>query len=302
MRRPRDTQRSRVYAWEREACAALMGRSEFEPEFKTLEECQAYADPIWRKERGRVGLAGQVAPSIERPNMGQRRALAHADHRITLPRWARNRWVILHEMAHRLTPRDEGHGPRFVGVLIGLLARWCDLDATELMRMAEESGVKFYVRSIGSVPVHGPVWHVTRALRTERPMSAMDLACWLSVGTDVLITPAQVRGAAMGLIRAGRARWLRGKLVPLGDLLPQVEPEAKPRPKPLGPLARLQAMAKPHGITVEQDGQASYWVTRDDLLDTGEDPLEGDHWCASYSEAVEKINVYKAHKAPERTA
>lgn len=298
MPRTRDNQRSRVYTWEEAACSALMGRSIHDPEFTKLEQCEAFALPVWRKERGRVGLAGKVAPSVDGPSWGQTRALAHSDHRITLPRWARSRWVILHELAHRLTPRDEAHGPRFVGVLMGLLARWCDLDAHELMRMAEEHGVKFYVRSIGSVPVHGPVWHVERALRTEQPMSAMDLACWLSLGTGATINVRQVRGAALALIRAGRARWLRGKLVPQGDLLPKVQPEAKPRAKPLTPLQRLHALAEPHGIVVEADGGSSYWVTHPDYLDGDNDPLEGSHWADSYAEAKEKVETYIAALAP----
>ena len=121
VRGKRDNQRSRVYAWERAAVRHLAGRAFESSEFESLAECVDWAEPIRRKERGRVGLAKVRAPSIERPAWGQRSALAHPDHRITLPRWARSRWVILHELAHRLTPRDEAHGPRFVGVLIGLV-------------------------------------------------------------------------------------------------------------------------------------------------------------------------------------
>lgn len=93
-----DRQRSKVYSWER-ACVASLGRSSIHsPEFETLQECSAFADPIWRKERARVGLAGRAAPTIERP------------HRITLPRWTRSRWIVLHELAHHLPPGDQ-HGP-----------------------------------------------------------------------------------------------------------------------------------------------------------------------------------------------
>lgn len=213
--RPRDNQRSRVYAWERAVAKRHARRDFYEAEFATLEECEAFALPIWRKERGRLGLARAAAPSIERPSWGQRSALAHRDHRITLPRWARSRWVILHELAHRLTPRDEAHGPRFVGVLMGLVCRHLDADLDALKAIADEFKVKFYTRSIGNVPHHGPAWQVERALRLERPMSAMDLSCWLAVHEGVDMTPARVRGAALPLIRAGRARWLRGKLVPV---------------------------------------------------------------------------------------
>lgn len=209
----RDTQRSRVYAWEQACVAQLAHSSIYDAEFKTLEECADYAAPIWRKERGRVGLARAAGPRIERPHRGQRKGLAHPDGRITLPRWARSRWVILHEMAHLLTPRDEPHGPRFVGVLIGLIARHLDYDATQLMALADEMGVKYHVRTVGVVPVRGPVWHVERVVRLHGPMTEMDLACHLSLAEGIDITPPQVRGAALHLIKCGRARWLRHKLV-----------------------------------------------------------------------------------------
>jgi putative metallohydrolase (TIGR04338 family) len=295
MKRARDTQRSRVYAWEGVACRAASGRSIDEPEFAKLEECEEFALPIWRAERGRVGHAKVRAPSIERPNRGQTSALAHRDHRITLPRWARSRWVILHEMAHRLNAGNDGasHGPRFVGILIGLLARRLGLDANLLMRLADEHGVKYHVRSIGVVPLLGAAYHVERALRTLEPMTAMDLACHLSLVDGVDITPVQVRGAALRLIRDGRARWLRNKLVPQGDLLPQ--PPPTPRFKHPSQFALLAAVAATYSIVVERDGPGSYWVTAPqhfDLDDSPDDPLEGDHWCSSLAEARDKVDIY----------
>ncbi len=303
MTRKRDTQRSRVYAWEALAVQQCTGRSIHDPDFKTLDECIAFADPIWRRERGRLGLAGKAAPPIERPSWGQTSALAHASHRITLPRWARSRWVILHELAHRLTPdrsTDAGHGPRFVGCLIGLASRWIGYDASLLMRLADEAGVKYHVRTIGIVPVRGLAWHVERLLRAEKPMTAMRMAMHLALADGVIVNYKQVSGAALPLIRAGRARWLRGKLVPMGDLVPPA-PASKPAVKraALGWVA-LRDRAKPHGIVVERDGASSYWVTCsrwpvDECDDpVSDDPFEGDHWCASLVEAREKVDAYIA--------
>lgn len=203
----RDSQRSRCYRWER----AAVDDEHWAPVFKRVEDAAAWAEPIWRRERGRVGLANARAPAFERPHWGQVRAFAHHDHRITLPRWARSRWVVLHELAHRLTP-GAAHGPRFVGCLIGLGARWLDLDAESLMRAADSHAVKYHVRTIGVVPVHGPAWHVEQAVAAEGPMSDMEIASWLSLGCGVDINVRQVRGAALALIRAGRARWFRKKL------------------------------------------------------------------------------------------
>lgn len=210
MRTKRDFQRERVYAWESRVTLPHHSGQRF----GTVEECQTYLDPIWLKERGRYGRARVPPPVVERPHWGQRRAVAHFDHRITIPRWCRNEWMLLHEAAHRLTVRhqDIAHGPRFVGVLIGLVCRHLDYDATELMRQADEMEVRYDVRSIGVVPVHGPTWHVERVLRANGALSPMDIACELSIlhGHDLGL--AQIRGAALQLIRAGRARWWRGKL------------------------------------------------------------------------------------------
>lgn len=164
----RDSQRSRVYTWER-AAAKLEQRDFYEPEFRTLEECEEFMNPIWRKERGRVGQARVRAPELSRQLWGQRRATAGSDHVIKLPLWARSRWVILHEMAHRLTPGAQ-HGPRFVGALIGLAARWLDCDANHLMLLADEHGVKYHVRTIGVVPVRGPAWYVECDLEDATPL------------------------------------------------------------------------------------------------------------------------------------
>ena len=202
MTRPRDNQRSRVYAWER----TIKGYHA-RPDFKTLEECQSFLAPIWRAERGRYGRARVACPSIERPSWGQRRALAHTSHRITLPLWARHPTIILHEATHLLTPLNEAHGPRFVGVMIGLFARHLGYDASELMALADEAGVKYDARSIGKVPAINLSQRLVRTVKEHGPMSEMDLACWLDCSY------LQVRAAAMTPIKQGAARWLRHKLV-----------------------------------------------------------------------------------------
>lgn len=198
--RKRDNQRSLVYAWE-----GRINRSIYTATMKTVDEVAAWAKPIWRAERGRVGLAKHAAPEFVPSSWGQRAALAHRDHRISLPRWARNPHVILHEMAHRLTPRDESHGPRFVGVLIGLLARHAGFDCDEMMRIADEMGVRYHVRSIGAVPI------IPLHVKLAKVLPATDTAAAIELDVHW----RQVRGAAIHLIKDGRARWYRGRLVPL---------------------------------------------------------------------------------------
>lgn len=300
MARARDTQRSRVYAWEAACIEQLAHSSMYDAEFETLEECTEFATPIWAKERGRVGLARKPAPAIERPHRGQRRGIAHADHRITLPKWTRSRWYILHELAHRLNTKESGsdHGPRFVGILIGLIARWMDYDATQLMALADERGIKYSVRSIGVVPVRGPVWHVERVARLHGPMTEMDLACHLSLAEGIDITPPQVRGAALHLIKCGRARWLRHKLVLIGDAAPApVAPPAPPKAKGKAPRTfRVQAqeLAEKHEMFIDVIPGGSILVYPPDGLypNEGDDPHCGDHSVEDWGDALKRVKFY----------
>jgi len=119
--------------------------------------------------------------------------------------WPCRPTVILHEMAHCLTPGDR-HGPRFVGVYIGLLARHAGLDADMLMAAADEMSVKYSVRSVGVVPVV-PLW---RRLRDLLPIGYMDAA------TELDVSYRQINGAALHLMRIGAARWRGRTLVPVG--------------------------------------------------------------------------------------
>ena len=281
--RPRDNQRSKCYEWEGKAKSAA--RSIVVPSWRTVPECEAWLAPIWRAERGRYGRAKVPVPTMAHAHWGQTRALAHHDHRITLPMWARNGWVVLHEAAHRLTPADEAHGPRFVGVLIGLVCRHMDYDAGELMSLADSMGLKYHVRSIGTVPVHGPAWWIERTVREQGAMTEMEIASWLH------LSYLQVRGGALALIRAGRARWLRKKLVLIGEAAPRppAPPPAPKVPKPPRPgtLAHAKIVAEQHGIEIEKTDTV-WWVYPPSDLE--EDDVE--HYHDTVKEVVEAVNYY----------
>lgn len=212
----RDNQRTLVYRWEATCSRRLVRLAEdsgevlstkhchYSSEFETLQECADFLRPIWTSERGRYGHARTPPPAVIRPHRGQRRALAKHTHELSLPKWSRNRWVILHEATHRLNVGYEAHGPRFVGILIGLLSRHAGYDANELMARADEMGVKYHVRSIGTVPVPS----LSQRLQRLLPITEMDAAFELEVSWR------QVRGAALPLIRKGCARWKKHTLVP----------------------------------------------------------------------------------------
>ncbi len=196
--RARDSQRSRVYAWER---SQNHGGTQW-VQTMSLDEVEAFLKPIWRTERGRYGkTAFKRAPAVQ---AGRGGGMAYGDDRLTFGRRVRNQYVALHELAHALNRRSNpGHGSRFVGILIGLLARHLGRDADTLLASAYEQGIKVDVRSIGAVPVFP--WH--RRLAPLMPCTLMEAAVELNVSWRV------IQGASLQLVRRGQARWLRGKLV-----------------------------------------------------------------------------------------
>lgn len=156
----RDTQRSKVYEWERHCSTTLQhihnGQIRCESlntaEFETLQECAAYMNSVWAAESVRYGVRNDP-PGVGRPARGQLRALAFAkEHRITVPKSLRSRWILLHEAAHCLNIGRTAHGMRFVGILIGLLARQLGYDPRQLMQEADRMGVQYDARAIGAVP------------------------------------------------------------------------------------------------------------------------------------------------------
>jgi hypothetical protein len=193
----RDFQRSRVYAWEK-------ANGYFrDMDTISMEACQAYATKVFASERGRYGLAGRGAPEVRR-GRGRSEASWHG-HYIKLGTKGRRPATIVHEVAHCLTPGDQpggAHGPRFVGVLIGLMARHLGADRDALVASAEEMGVKVNLTAIGATPTYGWSRRVLDALNANggRAANEMEIAVWLQVSYRV------VRGGILTLVRQGKVR------------------------------------------------------------------------------------------------
>src|SRR5262245_5192050 len=106
MKRPRDAQRSRLYRAEDNAFGnptAAFYKVANEP-FETVKNCQDQIDRITSSEwwKARIGRSRPSAIAVT-DGRGARRATAREFGRVVnLPRWARKRWVILHELAHCL--------------------------------------------------------------------------------------------------------------------------------------------------------------------------------------------------------
>ncbi|MDQ4069743.1 MAG: hypothetical protein M3203_09800 [Actinomycetota bacterium] len=114
MTRPRDSQRARLYRAEGEVD---VGRR-----LPTVEKMQAYVDGVVAAE---WFVARWGARSFEvRPGFGHRRATANEHGVLQMPKWARSELVLLHEVAHCLTPATvASHGPEYAGVLVALARR-----------------------------------------------------------------------------------------------------------------------------------------------------------------------------------
>ncbi len=112
--RPRDGQRTRLYRAEGEVIA---GRP-----LATVARMQAYVDEIVRAEWF-LSRWGERAFEV-RPGFGHRRATADEHGVLQMPKWARSELVLLHEVAHCLTPLTvAAHGPEYAGVLLAVARR-----------------------------------------------------------------------------------------------------------------------------------------------------------------------------------
>ena len=175
MRKTRDSQRSKVYAWERtlpgyqegkwESVSARKYRTDdgSTSEFSTLrcriddemslDECVVLITKVWKAYHPAACYVPKVTPGhLARRAMGSR-------ERINLPRWSRQSTIVLHETAHSLqlpTQWVEGapdehlvavawHGPEFMRLFIELLVRYhapVRGMRGELLRSAREAKIK----------------------------------------------------------------------------------------------------------------------------------------------------------------
>jgi hypothetical protein len=138
MRRPRDTQRSKLYQWERETFGLREARAPV-----TLREVEHLLGRIARHYK--VSRVPAVLDGRGRNSPGW------SPHRyaVQLPRQARTRADALHEAAHWLVDclywgrEPAWHGPEFLGVLMYLLVKYGEADRTHLARTANEARLDF---------------------------------------------------------------------------------------------------------------------------------------------------------------
>ena len=136
----RDPMRQKVYAWERsflpheESPAAISLRHPFSREFlEFYREAWVYGFAKYGTACNLLYISATAPPRL-RFSVRLQRARAIANYgfsrkdqleaRITFGVYGPTRKTLLHEIAHHLTPRTEGHGPRFCAVALDLYVRY----------------------------------------------------------------------------------------------------------------------------------------------------------------------------------
>lgn len=167
---PRDMQRVRFYR----VCWAMPNGT-----VRTIpnNELQGYVDKVlgMRAVQSRWGR-WDIEVTLKRGG----RALAHGSGRISLPLFSRNPTMILHEVAHCLTPtRYAPHGPEYVGVWLFLLKTVEGKDMYDKARaLLKQHRVRYNMKAVPKAGTRTVVTKTERAAaaraRKTRPVTAAE--------------------------------------------------------------------------------------------------------------------------------
>lgn len=205
MPRPRDTQRSKVYAAEGVVAKfrsphadRLLTTTKVYGDFGKADRvmisaAQAYVDDLlaqrWFQSRW-----GQRRIEVGSKSYG--RAVGYSGGPIFLPPWARTEHTILHEVAHTLlTSRHAAHGPEFAATFLTLVEHRCGVEAAKALRESfAEHRVK-YRKGLAVVPKAGQRTVVTKT-------AALAAAKRQTKAEQTLLTGSTRRAQAAAVIRA----------------------------------------------------------------------------------------------------
>lgn len=227
MSRPRDSQKQRLYDAERasglqsskwtQSGERLFGGRWTTEQPWTIEQCQRYVNELVESTWFRRRWTRQCI--VVEPGRGG----GHAGwYGIRLGVWARQEIVVLHEVAHLLTPASmASHGPEYAGVLLTLVGHKMGADARRALRESmREHGVKV---SLSAVPK--PTRDVTPTSVVRRRLAA---------ASKLPVEPMNASAAAATIRRAVKA----GQFGPSGR---------KPRAHALETARRLERLAQGQG-------------------------------------------------------
>ncbi len=119
-----------------------------QPEFRTVAECEKFVRKVTRSKlwRERAPWYAQGDRVKVRDGRGRRSACANSDDvSIALPRWARSKPVILHELAHLAVPDHvAAHGEEFAAAFVVLVREFMGVeDARRLITAFKDLRVRY---------------------------------------------------------------------------------------------------------------------------------------------------------------
>lgn len=135
----RDSQRSRVYAAEN---AAFRGHPEANEPLPAVEDIERFIRHVWSLKR----VQGTFPKAVVQWRLGQpavrdgrrRRHACGAMGFISMPRWSRVKWVVLHELAHTISRRTDcyiaGHGWEYAATYLTLVRLVLGVEAHNLLK------------------------------------------------------------------------------------------------------------------------------------------------------------------------
>lgn len=118
----------------------------------TLKQCQAFTDKVIARKYVKDNY-GSIPAILVLDGRGRRKACAtfyYGRRAIKLPKWARNEYVILHEVAHHLT-RLDGHKAEFASCLLDLVRHFLGKDSAEALQGA------YHLKGVKVQGKNGPV-------------------------------------------------------------------------------------------------------------------------------------------------
>ena len=173
MMAPRDSQRSRVYEAERKVY--VVGG------VMTLAECQQWVDGIvswaWWAPRSRITKVG-VRSGRGSTAWAKKEGFLPI---IVLPPRQRCKWIILHELAHHMTPsHNASHGPEFCANYVALTRQFLGKEQGDALKVAFRA-MKVSVRGVAKVHIRRSVCNSCHDVVGER--SAWQAKVGVGMGT-----------------------------------------------------------------------------------------------------------------------
>jgi putative metallohydrolase (TIGR04338 family) len=134
--RERDQQRSRVYKAERIALAQMAAP------LATVRDIERFVKRVFGMKRVQDAFPKATSRHWDLPTVGDGRGRRNAcgwDGGIKIPLWARNEWVVIHELAHTISWREygyktAGHGWQFCAVYLKLVLYCMGREAHDVLK------------------------------------------------------------------------------------------------------------------------------------------------------------------------